>query len=154
MARIAKQTRTGPVATPARRGRPPGSKNVKPAAVDKPTGRVASAKRSVAAAPAPKVSKDELRAQVDKLERGNATLRAKSREAGRAAKAAAARIEELEEQVTRLEKAAVKPKAAAASTPATRAPRGGRTRRQPETADAAPPTEEIGDTPAHDDEEA
>ena len=53
------------------------------------------------------VTKDELRAQVDKLERTIATLRTKNREATRAAKEATARIEELETQVTKLEKAAV-----------------------------------------------
>jgi septal ring factor EnvC (AmiA/AmiB activator) len=50
------------------------------------------------------VSKDELRAQVDKLERANATLRAKNRETTREARRAAARIAELEDQLARLEK--------------------------------------------------
>jgi chromosome segregation ATPase len=58
---------------------------------------------TVAPSPAPKVSKDELRAQVDKLDRANATLRAKNREATREAKRAAARIAELEVQLARLE---------------------------------------------------
>jgi outer membrane murein-binding lipoprotein Lpp len=52
----------------------------------------------------PKASKDELRAQVEKLEQLVATLRAKSRETNRAAKAATARISELEAQVAQLEK--------------------------------------------------
>ena len=60
----------------------------------------------VAAAPALKLSKDELRVQLEKLERANATLRAKSREANRTAKAATARIAELEEIVARLEQKA------------------------------------------------
>jgi DNA repair exonuclease SbcCD ATPase subunit len=59
---------------------------------------------ATAKAAAPKVSKDELRAQVEKLERSNTTLRTKNREITRAAKAAQARIEELEQQVARLEK--------------------------------------------------
>jgi hypothetical protein len=59
---------------------------------------------TVAPSPAPKVSKDELRAQVDKLERANATLRAKNRETTREAKRGAARIAELEDQLARLEK--------------------------------------------------
>jgi hypothetical protein len=59
-----------------------------------------------AAAPAPKLGKDELRVQLEKLERANATLRAKSREANRTAKAATARIAELEEIVARLEQKA------------------------------------------------
>jgi hypothetical protein len=73
-----------------------------PAKVTKPT---AAAKRApVTAAPAVKLSKDELRELVEKLERANATLRAKNREANRTAKAAAARIAELEEHVARPEK--------------------------------------------------
>ncbi len=43
-----------------------------------------------AAAPAPKISKDELRAQLQKLEQTVATLRAKNRELTRAAKGGAA----------------------------------------------------------------
>jgi hypothetical protein len=41
---------------------------------------------------------------VEALERANATLRAKNRDANRAAKTAAARIAELEDQVAQLEK--------------------------------------------------
>jgi hypothetical protein len=73
----------------------------------KVTKLAAAPKRAtVAAAPALKLSKDELRVQVEKLERANATLRAKNREANRTAKAAAARIAELEEIVAGLEKKA------------------------------------------------
>jgi hypothetical protein len=53
-----------------------------------------------------KLGKDELRVQLEKLERANATLRAKSREANRTAKAATVRIAELEEIVARLEQKA------------------------------------------------
>jgi hypothetical protein len=53
-------------------------------------------------APARTVSKDELRSQVEKLERANAALRAKNRQANRAAKLSAARISELEDEVARL----------------------------------------------------
>ncbi len=60
----------------------------------------------ITAAATPKLSKDELRAQVEKLEQANATLRAKGREANRAAKANTARIADLEDQVNRLEKQA------------------------------------------------
>jgi hypothetical protein len=56
----------------------------------------------VVTAPVPKLSKDELRVQVEKLEHANAMLRAKSREASKTAKTAAARIAELEDQVARL----------------------------------------------------
>lgn len=59
--------------------------------------------RASTAAPARTVSKDELRAQVEKLERANATLRTKSRVATRAAKLSAARIAELEDEVARLQ---------------------------------------------------
>ena len=45
-----------------------------------------------------------MRVRVEQLERANATLRGKSREVTRAAKMAATRIAELEEQVARLEK--------------------------------------------------
>src|SRR5689334_7654162 len=62
-----------------------------------------TAKRASTAAPARTVSKDELRAQVERLERANATLRTKSREATRAAKLSAARIAELEDEVARLQ---------------------------------------------------
>ena len=61
-----------------------------------------TAKRASTAAPPRTVSKDELRAQVEKLERANATLRTESREATRAAKLSAARIAELEDEVVRL----------------------------------------------------
>jgi hypothetical protein len=53
-------------------------------------------------APARAVSQDELRSQVQKLERANAALRAKNRQANRAAKLSAARISELEDEVARL----------------------------------------------------
>ena len=76
-----------------------------------------------AASPAPKVSKNELRAQVEKLERTVATLRTRSREAVRAAKQAAARIEELEAQLAAKEQAA-KP-AATAPQAAIRTPKAG-----------------------------
>ena len=70
------------------------------------TTRTPPAPTQPAAAPprAPVVSTGELRAQLEKLERANATLRAKGREANKAAKAAAARIAELEDEVTRMAK--------------------------------------------------
>ena len=116
-ARTASTTKTQ--ASGAKRGRPPGSTSAKAAATAKPTkGRraavtppAATRRRPAAAAPAPKVSKDELRAQVEKLERTVATLRARSREAVRAAKQATARIEELEAQLA-AKPAATAPRAA------------------------------------------
>ncbi len=58
-------------------------------------------------------SKAALRAQIDKLERANATLRTKSREAGRDAKIATDRMAELEEEVARLQKRVASQAAAA-----------------------------------------
>ena len=58
-------------------------------------------------------SKEALRAQIYKLERANATLRTKSREASRAAKIATDRIAELEEEVARLQKRVASQAAAA-----------------------------------------
>jgi len=77
------------------------------AAAAKPTKSVkavAPAKKP-AAGKAPVVSKDELRAQLEKAQTTITTLRTKSREATRAAKEAAARIAELEAKVAQLEKA-------------------------------------------------
>lgn len=113
MARIAKapKTTTKPAVPERKPGHPaagaqkPPVKATKAAAAPKP--------RPVAAPPAPKVSKDELRAQVEKLEGTVATLRTRTREANRAAKTAAARIAELEDQAARFGKQAVAQTAAA-----------------------------------------
>lgn len=78
----------------------------------------------------PKLSKDELRARVEKLERANATLRAKNRESTRAAKEAAARIAELEDEVARLRRE---------QDNATRPARRPRSRRELDPGDAVPP---------------
>ena len=107
MARVAKSTKTKKSAAMGRSaGRPsaPATKTAAKAKLPKDTKVLAPKRAATAAAPAQKVSKDELRAQVEKLERTNATLRAKGREAIRSAKTAAARIAELEEQVSGLEK--------------------------------------------------
>ena len=130
MARTAKATRATQIATTRRPpGRPPGSKNkVKATAQAKavpvrrtapPKQKVTAPKRGAAVSRPPVVTRDELRAQVEKLERANATLRTKSREAGRATKEAAARIEALEAQVAKLERAAIR-KDAPARTKAAR----------------------------------
>ena len=71
---------------------------------------------AVAPTRVPPPSKGELRAQIEKLETANATLKAKSREANRAAKVSARRIAELEEQVAQFETAATKV-AASVATP-------------------------------------
>ena len=88
-------------AGPARRAR-------QPAPLAKAKAKVAAAKKPAAAAkpsvtPARALSKDALRAQVEKLERANTALRTKNREANRAAKLAAARMAELEGEVARLQ---------------------------------------------------
>jgi len=145
MARVVKATKT---AKPAARGRKP----TRPAALTAGKARAkakppkaprvaAVAKRASAApAPAPKVSKDELRAQLEKLERANATLRAKSRDANRAAKTAAARIAELEEQVERLDKEIARQTVPSDGGPtAASAPRSTRRRRAIDPGDAVPP---------------
>src|SRR4051794_10115372 len=106
---------TGMRTTPPKKGRRPGRP---PAAAPKTAAKAAAGKKAVAAKrPSASAvgftSKDGLRAQVEKLERANATLRAKTRESGRAAKLAADRIVELEEVVARLEKRVASQAAAA-----------------------------------------
>jgi chromosome segregation ATPase len=145
MARRAKTTKT---AKPAVRGRKAGH----PVASAKRTTKKAAktAKRAVSTASpkhtppkapaAPKLSKDELHAQVEKLEHANANLRAKNREASREAKTTAARIAVLEEQVARLEKRLAAQAAGAGGDRATRAPKVRRTRhREIDPGDSVPP---------------
>ena len=82
-----------------------GVKKVKVSAAAKPVvAKPPAIAMPPAPAPAPKLSKDELRAAVEKLEAANAKLRAKSRGTNKAAKLAAKRVAELEEQVAQLEK--------------------------------------------------
>jgi hypothetical protein len=101
-----------------------------------------TAKRgSVGRAAAPKVSKDELRAEVERLTRANVNLRAKNKEADREAKSAAARIAELEDQVARLgQQMAPQPSGAGEGevAPAPKTRRGPR-RRKIDPGDAVPP---------------
>ncbi|WP_284945659.1 hypothetical protein [Acidisoma cladoniae] len=107
--------------------------------------------KRIAVAPLPKISKDDLRAQVTKLELTVTTLRAKNREANRAAKMMAAKIDELEEHAAQLEK-----KLASQATSATRsakAPRVKRASRDIDPGDAVPPGVAVED-PAPMDEEA
>jgi hypothetical protein len=107
MARVAKSSKTTKPAAKGRgTGRPTATAAKAAAKTKRPKITPVAATKRVSRAPAAiqKIGKDELRAQVEKLERGNATLRAKNREATRAVKAADARVAELEEQVARLEK--------------------------------------------------
>jgi phage I-like protein len=140
MARIATATKTTKPAPrgrkPTRRATPIAAKTGAKAKTPKAPGIAAVSKRASAApAPEPKVSKEELRARLEKLERANAALRAKSREANRAAKTAAARIAELENQVAQLEK-----RGAGQTVPApAKAGRNARRERGIDPGDAVPP---------------
>jgi hypothetical protein len=88
-------------------GRKPGRAAMAPAAT-RSAGKTAKAtkvlKASAPVVSAPKLSREELRAQVEKLEATVATLRGKNREANKAAKALTSRVAELEEQITALDK--------------------------------------------------
>ena len=91
---------------------------------------------------APKLSKDELRAQVAKLEGSNATLKAKSRDMNRAFKAANSRIADLEAELAELrEQAAAAAQAAAKPVKEAKAPRVARASRKApiDPGDAVPP---------------
>ena len=101
---------------------------------------------------APKVSKDELRAQVEKLERANATLRAKSREMRRAEKMTNDRIAELETEVARLESQVARHAAAAKRSNAAKPSRASR-KRDIDPGDAVPPGVAVPE-PEQPDEEA
>ena len=100
----------------------------------------ASPKRTAPIAPsAPELSKEELRTQVAKLERSNANLRVKNREASREAKTTAARIAELEQQVARFENQLAPQAAEPAEDRAALAPAGRRTRhREIDSSDSVP----------------
>jgi chromosome segregation ATPase len=144
MARWAKTTKTTKLAVKGRKAGHPA------ASAKRPTKKARTAKRAVPTASpqhtprmapsAPKLSKDELRAQVEKLERANANLRAKNREASREAKTTAARIAELEEQVARLEKQLVAQMAIAGGDRAAPASKGRQARhREIDPGDSVPP---------------
>lgn len=137
---VANRPRTAPAPAKTPKQGPAGKANV---AVRTVTKAPRAAARVPAAPPAPKVSKDELRAQVEKLQLLVAALRAKSRETNKAAKAASARIVELEASVADLEKkASAVPVADEAPSPM-KTPRAKRQARKPnkdapETVTAAP----------------
>ena len=86
----------------------------------------------------PPPSKGELRAQIEKLEVANATLKAKSRETNRMAKAANKRIAELEAELAQWQEQAARQ--AVAQPVEKTARRGGRARsREIDPGDAVPP---------------
>jgi hypothetical protein len=143
MARIAKSAEIGQRTARGRKPGRPAAASTKPAVkgrTSKSARAAAAPKRAPAAlSQASKLSKDELRAQVEKLERANATLRAKSRETNRAAKSSAARIAELEGEVARWEKK-VAAQAAAARGPKPRTPASSKRRSSDiDPGDAVPP---------------
>jgi len=162
MARVTKASKSTKFATPARRPvakrsaatasaagtRKPGqSAKTQAPTLRRPTRATTPAARAAAAQPAPKVSKEELRANLGKLAQLVVALRAKSREANKAAKVAAARIAELEAEVTRLEKQA------AAAPPPVREPRPAkRQRREIDPGDSVPPGVAVQEAAPLDDE--
>ena len=106
----------------------------------KTTLAASSAKAASIVAAAPKLSKDELRIQLEKLERANTSLRARSREMNKAAKAAALRIADLEAQLADLQGRAAS-RGASTNRVAKRsgAPAGARKPRELDPGDAVPP---------------
>jgi hypothetical protein len=146
------------IATPVSTGRKAGraAAAAVPAKAPAKAAKLAAApKRApVAAAPALKLSKDELRVQVEKLERANATLRLKNREANRTAKTATARIAELEQSVARLTKKAASQTPSANGEKAAKPSRAKRQSRSVDHDHAAPagaadqkpaPLDEVGE---------
>ena len=100
-----------PIASTPTKAREARSAITPAAAVKTTSGRgrpAAVATPEAASTRVPPPSKGELRAQIEKLETANATLKAKSREGNRAAKVAARRITELEEQVAAFHEEAAK----------------------------------------------
>ena len=87
------------------------------------------------------VSKDELRTQLEKAQNTIATLRTKSREVVRAAKASAAQIAELEAKVAQLEKKLTAQPKPAKPDAAVAKPVKQRSRKAAEKADVVAPVE-------------
>jgi nucleoside-triphosphatase THEP1 len=103
--------------------------------------KAAAPVKKPAAAKAVVISKDELRAQLEKAQNTIATLRTKSREAVRAAKASAAQIAELEVKVAQLEKKLTAQAKPAKSDTAVVKPVKQRGRKSAEKADVDVPAE-------------
>jgi hypothetical protein len=98
MAKAAVKKSVGRAAKSPEPGRRPAASKTKTAA------KTVTPPKKLPSVKAPVVSKDELRAQLEKAQTTIATLRTKAREATRAAKASAAQIAELEASVAKLEK--------------------------------------------------
>jgi hypothetical protein len=145
MVRRAKTTKTADLTVGGRKADRPAASVKRPtkkaAKTAKRAASTASPKHTPRLAPSPpKLSKDELRAQVEKLGRTNANLRAKNREASREAKTSTARIAELEEAVVRLEKQLVTRAAETADDQAAPEPRDRQARhREVDPGDSVPP---------------
>src|SRR3954447_18456469 len=144
---MARGTRATSRTIPASQVAPPSP--AKPAKAGAKTPAPKGTARKALAERAPVVSKDELRAKVEKLERNNAALRAKGREATKAAKTAAAHIAELEEEVVRLEKQ-IASQAASAKRSAKRSEARGR--RSIDPGDGVPPGIAVAEPEALDEE--
>jgi BMFP domain-containing protein YqiC len=142
MAKAALKKTTKPAIAIVKRGRRPSA-----ATAAKVTKTAAPVKKPAPVKAAP-ISKDELRAQLEKAQNTIATLRTKNREAVRAVKLSAAQIAELEAKVAQLEKklnAQPKPAkpVAAAAKPAKR-----QGRKAVETVDVVVPVESEDLAPA------
>ncbi len=130
----------------------PAKKAVKPsrpAFATKPTKAikaVAPAKKP-AAVKAPVVSKDELRAQLEKAQSTIASLRTKSREATRMAKASAAQIAELEARLAQLEKKSSVQEKPKSPMPTPEKPKKPRGRKPAVKADTEAPIEPVNPVP-------
>jgi chromosome segregation ATPase len=124
----------------------PAKKAVKPGrrvAAAKPTkiAKAAAPVKKSATARAPVVSKDELRAQLEKAQATIASLRTKSREATRAAKASATQLAELEAKVAQLEKKLAVQEKPTSSAPTSEKPAKPRGRKAAVKAKPAAPIE-------------
>lgn len=110
---------------------PPKKPVAKTPAVKAPVVKKPAVTKAAAAVRAPVVSKDELRAQVEKLNGTITTLRSKNREAVKALKAAETRIAALEHEISQIE---VKPVAEKPVAP-----------RKPRAVKAKPAPVEVGE---------
>ncbi len=107
-ARSAKSRTADPTAAASTPARGKSGRAAPAAPAPKTVGKMAAAPSAAPLPPTrmPPPSKGELRAQIEKLETANATLKAKGREGNRTAKVAARRIAELEGEVARLQEEA------------------------------------------------
>ncbi len=138
MARVAGPTRTTrPTPAPLQGRRPKTEVPASPGKTAKPPIR-RTAEPSLVSAPKP--SKEQLRIQVEKLERANTSLRAKSREMSKMSRAAALRIADLEAQLADLrDRAGSQDAPRRRDRKPARPPARGRGPRERDPGDAVPP---------------